>query len=793
MEVLHDLAFLRPELVAGLLSRGLGVAFLIVFGSLYPQLVPMAGRRGLIPIHDALRAIERDFPAPRRYVYFPTLLWFSASDRALRAVGALGIFAALAIICGGPWTPFAFGACWISLISLDRAMTLIYPWDSVMFEAGFWGMFLPATAFAHGFAAVSGSQPAVLWVFRLLAFRVMVGFGKHKFLGSTPQDTGFLKGFFATQPLPTRIGWLAQKLPLWFLKLSLFGMFLIEIPLPFAVFFPGPWSAAFGIGTIGLMIAIGSTGNYGFFNVGMAVVALSCFDSATASQLALFAPGETSTARVIDALFVLHCALALLAFPFNTFCSHSWMMWSPILRVRPRILCFLVDVTRALHPLRWVHAYGVFSPRSGPATRITCVTEVTWDDETWHELVHPFWPTSERSAPKFCAPHHERFDQAVVYESIGLNESSPYRNIIGRWDPYGHGGVSSARMLQRRVLLADLPGDRFYDRTLERKHGPPRAVRVRSHMLEPASVAELQRDGRWWRRTLIGPHFAPLRHGEGYWDEPLPEPELWHYDDLVWLRRSHMSELLRRARAGDDPHTLVRLRAPELSDDVIATFWRDFVPLVHARHGASFRGLRASVEELRARYGGATLRRFERIANRYALCLFAKLEPAFSRGGTRALLAVDWRTALDPASAPVRSYYELRTLCMSIVAEGRGAFEAALRDPQQAHAHAERSSMCGAHQLQAVFRYETFVFHAQKLRLLDCMNQQAGRPEPTPKQLELQQLGFNCWGSLAFIEFLKTQFAEPEDVLDVPERWPRFAVSPAKEILRVPSRVDVTV
>lgn len=787
MELLRELAFVSPSLVAGLLSRGLGLALVVVFASLYPQLVPMAGRRGLIPIHDALRAIERDFPSPRRFLYFPTLLWINASDAALRCVGALGLCAAGLIVLGGPATPYLFALCWIALLSLDRAMTLVYPWDAAMFEAALWGMFLPSTAFASGLAAESGCQPAVLWAFRLLVFRIMVGFGKHKFLGTTPQDQGFLKGFLVTMPLPTRAGWWAQKLPMSVMKLGLFGMFLVEMPLPFGVFFPGPWSALFGVATIGLMLAIWLTGNFGIFNMAMCVIALSCFDSQSAAQLQLFAAGEPTGARLIDALFVLHCFASAVAFPFNTFCSHSWMMWSPWLRVRPQWLCWPIHVTRALHPFRFAHAYGVFSPRSGPSARVTAYAEATWDDQTWHELIHPIWPTNERSLPKFCAPHHERFDQAVVYESVGLNESTPYRNIIGRWDPYGHGGDCSARTWMHRVLRGDLPGDRFYDRTRERRDGPPLALRVRTCILEPASAAELREHGSWWRRTLIGPHYAPLRREEGYWDEPLPQPELWHYDDLIWLKRSRMAVLLQRAAAGQDADGLVQSGAPELTDADLAQFWEGFVPLVHARHHASFSGLRATVAELRAHYGRQSLRRFERIANRYALCLFAKLEPQLLKAGWAFLK--QGRPAAESGALPVRSYYELRTLCMAIVAEGREAYRAALADPQLAAAHAQRLTMFSAHQLQAVFRYETLVFHAGKLRLLDHMARQAGRPQPNEKQraqqARMEAIVGNCWGSVPFIDFLKTQFTGPEDVLDVPERWPSFEVTHTKEVRRV--------
>ena len=213
-----------------------------------------------------------------------------------------------------------------------------------------------------------------------------------------------------------------------------------------------------------------------------------------------------------------------------------------------------------------------------------------------------------------------------------------------------------------------------------------------------------------------------------------------------------------------------------------------FVPLVHTRHHASWAGLRSTVAELRAQHGQAQLRRFERIANRYALCLYAKLEPLLLRGGW-SFLKDDWRHAPERGALAVRSLYELRTLCMASVAEGRQSYRALLHDPQLAAAHAERLRMFAAHQLQAVFRYESLVFHAGKLRLLDHVSRQSGRLDPGPKQraqqARVEALVGRCWGSVPFIEFLKTQFLGLEDVLDVPEQWPSFAVTPSKEVLRV--------
>ncbi len=780
MERFAWLANPSPELIWGLLSRGIGLVFLISFVSLWPQVLPIAGRTGIMPIHDALRAIERDFSRPRRWLYFPTLLWLDASDTTLRGLVAGGILAALSAIVGGPHAPYALFFCYLVYLSLDRAITFVYPWDALLFESGFWGAFLPATELLPSVAAVAAPDPAVAWVYRMLVFRVIFGFGKHKFLGTTHEDSGFLKGFFITQPLPTYLGWLAHKQPMPILKLSLFGMFVVELVVPLAVFVPGLWCSLAGLSLIGLMIAIWLTGNFGYFNPLMIVLALSWFDNTTAQQFSFVALVSAQGPVFVHALFMLYTALWILAFPFNTFCAFTWPMWAAWLRVRPRLFTWPIAFARAFAPLRLAHAYGVFPPYSPPSARVTIVTEATWDDQTWHELEHRFWPTKETSKPKWCAPHHERFDQGVVYEAVGLSEMNIYRNMIGRWDPYGHGGPSFPQTLLYRMLRGDVPGDRFYDRRLERERGAPRALRVRSYILEPTSIAESRASGRFWRRGLIGPHFPPLRL-EQAWNPPLPAPELWHLDDVIWLRRSRFGQLMRRVRAGEDAHVLVREGARELAADV-ELFWSQLLPGVPAPLRQSWAGLRACVGELRQRYGRDQLHRFERIAGRYAALLFAKLEP----------LALDAKAGLaspaNPSQAKLKINYYVRLLSCQIVAEGRDAYDAVMRRPELAREHAERMTMQAGHLFQALFRYENLVYQSQMLRLLAAWTYWEGRPALTPAQqpARARSRAFEewLWGKLDLTEFFKAQFTTEEDRLDIPEQWPRFRLAHDHEIVR---------
>ena len=78
-----------------------------------------------------------------------------------------------------------------------------------------------------------------------------------------------------------------------------------------------------------------------------------------------------------------------------------------------------------MHPFRWLHPYGVFPPNIGPASRCSLLVEVSWDrQELAREAIPLLAVSNARSAPLFIAPHHPRGDQAVIYETFGMNPTS---------------------------------------------------------------------------------------------------------------------------------------------------------------------------------------------------------------------------------------------------------------------------------------------------------------------------------------------------------------------------------
>ena len=285
-----------PLLVWGVFTRLIGLLFLISFASLASQVVAIAGEHGAMPVRRVLAKYTEDFPGWRRFVYLPTLLWLSPSDRMLRALVVCGLAGACMTIYGGPLSPYGIALCYVAYVSLDRSIGFVFPWDCLLFEIGFFGMFLPQTQALPNVTAAALPAPLLAFAFRLLAARVLLGFGKLKFVGATKEDRGYLTGFLINQPLASPLGYLLHKAPVVLLKGAMFVMFVQEIIMPPILLVPGTPGIVAGLSIIGLMFGIWACGNFGYFNLAIICLCVTVFDS---TALRAFSSGPTRSRGMV--------------------------------------------------------------------------------------------------------------------------------------------------------------------------------------------------------------------------------------------------------------------------------------------------------------------------------------------------------------------------------------------------------------------------------------------------------------------------------------------------------------
>lgn len=768
-------AALRPALVWGVFTRALGVVYLISFGSLCIEVVPIAGADGMTPVRTRLAKLTEHFPGFRRFFYFPSLLWLNASDRALRALAFLGVISALAVIHGGPLTPWALAACYAAYLSLDVAIRLIFPWDCTLFEAGFFAMFLPATHALPELSAVAAPDPALAWMYRLLVFRVLFGFGKFKFLGSTRDDSGYLKSFMLNQPLPSPVGWAMNAMPLPLLKLTLAFMFVVEIPLPFCVFVPGSASILAAIGIALLMIGIQLCGSFGFFNWIIAALCVTLLDTSTAWQLSIAHYFDAPAPIALRALVLVHAIGALLAFPLNSYCSQQWLYWTWLGQLRPAFLGAPWRFFRLLHPLRWLHAYGVFPPRSAAPVKCSLVFEVSWDGENFRECQFKYCPSQPRSKPRFAAPHHPRADQSMIYETFGLGDGSVcVHGIIGTGAVHAYNELPLVAGIAQRVLEGSKGIPNFLTYPPEPDGTPPRFIRAQTYMLERTSFKEAFETGRWWKRTYIGPHLPVTALRSDFQDCIFPEPELWHWENIVWVKRSRFAPLLERAARAEAVDALLLEDARGLTAADVERFWSDFMPRVAAFDRDDWSVMADLVTDLRRRYSSSELRRFARVHGRLCYLLLARLEPLFERSWFRPQIAV-------------RNYFELGMLASDAVVHGKGSYDAVFADPRKARELTSALTIGRGLFMTAIFRYDAMVFEAQKMRLLRAIMEPEGRrTTPGAQNLErvFTKLGERLFAIAVLSPFMVEQFKGPAYERGFPERYPKFKLTPSAAVVR---------
>lgn len=220
-------------LIWGVLGRGLLLVAALSLVSLAWQLRGLAGSQGQSPALTQLKDFYRDF-GWKALVFWPTLLWPLVvlsphlGDSVLVALpAAAAAVAATGAIVGGVTARVGAGAALAVLLSIDTIHALVYPWDSLLFEA-LWIVQafpnLPSVLDTGGVSLAELPLPLVAFGFRLLSARLLVGFGALKFGAAGRGDHLYIKHFMIAQPMLSPLGLVAHAtMPSFVWRAALMG------------------------------------------------------------------------------------------------------------------------------------------------------------------------------------------------------------------------------------------------------------------------------------------------------------------------------------------------------------------------------------------------------------------------------------------------------------------------------------------------------------------------------------------------------------------------------------------
>ena len=456
---------LRParfERTADIVYRGIALAAVMAFGSLWLQAEALIGDNGVLPASEFLEAVHATFGTGGYWV-LPTALWFGLS---FHWVFAFGMACALVGLVGKLRASAALGAylAYLSIVGAGQTFTA-YQWDMLLLECLF-------------AAAILGRSPvAGIWVLRLLAFRFLFLSGAVKLLSGDPvwADLSALEYHFETQPLPTVLAWFAHQLPSSVLAFAVAVTFAVELVGPFLVFGPRKLRAAAALAFIGFELLILVTGNYNFFNLLTIVVCLALLDDrffrvTRENEAQPRRIGTRWLAATIIAFGLCQTAAAFVRFPNPA----DWV-----------------------RPLRIINGYGLFAVMT--TERRELVIEGSMDGADWLEYSFPFKPGDVDRIPGWATPHQPRLDWQMWFAALTVPERAPWvYNLVFR--------LLDAEPTVLKWIDDPFAGER------------PRYVRIVSYRYEftapgnPSAKGggSVPAVGRWWTRSEPRLWLAPM-------------------------------------------------------------------------------------------------------------------------------------------------------------------------------------------------------------------------------------------------------------------------------------------
>ncbi len=451
---------LRPleyGITASVMTRAVGVVFLIAFASWAVQADGLIGADGILPVNAFFDSAMRQLGAAA-YYRLPSAYWLAPSHAMTLVLCGVGAVASLALILNRVPVVAALTA-YLAYLSLYYGGQIFmgYQWDILLIECG-------ALLVVLNLNTRTG-----IWLFRLLVFRFMFLSGAVKLLSGDPTwaDLSALGVHFETQPLPTALAWSAHHLPESVLHFAVAATFVVELILPFFIFLPRNFRLFAFVAFVFLELLIFATGNYNFFNILTIVMCLALLDDRVlrlgkAKELARGRPGLW---RAVLCAFVLLGAIQIHA----SFARRDLPAWERGLAAWVR-------------PLMLVNGYGLFAVMT--TRRDELIVQGSDDAQHWWDYRFRFKPEALDVAPRWVTPHQPRLDWQMWFAAL-----RPVERVY-----WADNFVAKLLVGSESVTGLMYPTGQ----------GTPRHVRILRYRYTFTTPDERAGSGRWWQREFIG-------------------------------------------------------------------------------------------------------------------------------------------------------------------------------------------------------------------------------------------------------------------------------------------------
>lgn len=464
-----------------LFLRSLAVIYLIAFLSLWTQVIGLIGHNGILPAEDYLQLMKFYYHNDA-FLKAPTLFWLYPHDVTLNIMCGLGILFSLFLFIG-----LIPGIALIALLILYLSLTVVgqdflsFQWDNLLLETGLFAIFLTPIYVWNGFSSVSNPSKFVLFLIRLLLFKLMFLSGAVKLLsGDTAwKDFLALTYHYETQPIPNGVAYFVHFLPVFIHKISCFIMFVIELIIPFFIFGNQIFRLVAFLSLVIFQVLIMLTGNYCFFNLLAITLCLFLIDDnlwiRLLPKVANVKLNEIS--RFINWHKWIILPIAITAIVINSF------IFLNTLRVRDPIMQPIRKFYTLIYPFRLINGYGLFAVMTKRRPEI--IIEGSNDGKSWREYEFHFKPGNLKRIPPFVALHQPRLDWQMWFAALSnYRQSTWFVNF-------------AIRLLEGSEEVVSLIKRNPFPKN------PPRFIRAVLYEYKFASFSHRSKTGNWWRREKI--------------------------------------------------------------------------------------------------------------------------------------------------------------------------------------------------------------------------------------------------------------------------------------------------
>ena len=312
----------------------------IAMGNLLVDFPALSGDAGLIPHSEFLRSVWSEFDFFEIIKFFPSFLFWIDPIVLLWS----GLAVAVSGICLPSMQRLACVGSYFTLLSFSQCQGIVlwFPWDCLLLEL----------------LLITALVPEARWTYKLILFRVMFGFGKHKFFGADSlEDLTYTASMSCWQPLGTNIGWYLTWLPDAVHVGAIVFTFFAEMIAPFLLWTRFRKPACMSI--IALMGMIQVTGHFGWFNSltgGLAWIVLGDTVRPQNGATPAATSFPNSIRKTISLCYIVMSVVFLIPSQWN----------SPSLFYQHTFASEKFDVLRIASAWRVVHTYGVFPPKKMP-------------------------------------------------------------------------------------------------------------------------------------------------------------------------------------------------------------------------------------------------------------------------------------------------------------------------------------------------------------------------------------------------------------------------------------------